>query len=129
MAPVWKKIRHRMEYAGACFLEWGVPKLSRRGCVSLARGLGSLAFRIDRRGREVALANLAAAFGEGMSEAERQRVACGSYQTFARTMLDLFWAQRINRKNASHFIRLENAEPFLAAVESGRGALFLISHH
>ncbi len=129
MAAVWKKIRHRLEYAGASFLAWMVPKLSRRACIALARGLGAVAFRLDRRGREVALANLAAAFGETRSETDRRRIACASYQAFARTMLDLFWAQRITSENSAQYIRLENSEAIATAVKSGAGALFLLSHH
>ena len=129
MDAFWKKIRHRLEYGGAWLLAWMVPMLPRRACLRSARGLGALAFHLDRRGREVALANLAAVFGETMPETERRRVARASYQAFARTMLDLFWAQRITRENAAQYIRLENAEAFVKTVEAGRGALFLFSHH
>jgi KDO2-lipid IV(A) lauroyltransferase len=131
-APViggWKKIRHRLEYAGVRLLARLVPKLSRAAAVRLSQWLGDLAFKVDRRGRAVALANLECAFGSAMSPARRRHVARLSYRTFARTMLDLFWSSRINEGNWRDYIQLENVEPFAQAVSDGRGALFLLSHH
>ena len=90
MSP-WKRFRHRLEEWGCLLLEWGLPLLSRRACVTLGRALGAIAFRVDARGRVVALENLACVFGDRFSDAERRDLARASYQNFARTMLDLFW--------------------------------------
>ena len=64
----------------------------------------------DRHGREVALANLEAAFGEEMSILQRRKVVRESYQYFARTMLDLLWSPRLNCENFSRYIELQNLE-------------------
>lgn len=103
--PVWKKIRHRLEWLLCAGVARAIPKLPRGLCLALARGLGSLAYRLDARGRRVALANLACAFPE-RSEAERKRIARLSYQNFTRTMLDLFWSRRLTKENWRDYIEL-----------------------
>lgn len=87
-----------------------VPLLSRDACSQLAGFAGSLAARVDGRGRGVALANLEAAFGDSLSAARREEIARESYQHFARTMLDLFWSPRLNARNFADYIEDENLE-------------------
>ena len=128
MISPWKRARHRLEYAVVRLLAWGIPKLSRRAAVRAGKALGALAYRLDARGRAVSLANLEAVFGDKFGPAERERIARASYQTFARTMLDLFWAQRLTPENWTKYLRLENAERFADDVRSGRGALFAFTH-
>ena len=125
----WKALRYRLEEACCRLLAAAIPRLSRRGCVRLAYGLGALAFAVDRRGRAVALANLKFVFGDQYSEARRRQIAKASYQNFARTMLDLFWAVRLDEQNYAEWIRMEG----LAAVREQmardkRGAVFSCSH-
>lgn len=113
-------------------MEWlarWIPRLSRRACVKISEGLGALAFTFDRRGRAVALANLEAAFGAKYDATARRKIARQSYQTFVRTMFDLFWAQRLTRENFAEFIRVENVEHLLARRrEKPGGEIFFWTH-
>ena len=63
VAMQWKKFRYRLEWLGVKALIAFIPLLSRRACASLARFVGSAVFRLDRKGREVTLANIDAALG------------------------------------------------------------------
>jgi lauroyl/myristoyl acyltransferase len=101
----WKNVRYQVEWLLCASLAGAIPRLPRRACLALARGLGALAYRFDGRGRRVALANLACVFPE-RSEAERDTIARLSYQNFARTMLDLFWGQRLTPGNWREYIEL-----------------------
>lgn len=106
----WGFFRHRLEELGCRFLAWTIPKLSRKSCVSLARAVGALAYCLERRGRRVALANLECAFGDRFSEKQRRVIARASYQNFARTMLDLFWAPVLTADNVDDYIPFEGIE-------------------
>jgi lauroyl/myristoyl acyltransferase len=128
MGDLWKIIRYRLEYLGVATLAWFVPKLSRRGCVRLARVFGSLGFRFDARGRAVALENLGLVFGDRFSPGERIRIARESYCNFARTMLTLFWSQRLNEGNWRQYARLEIADKMLELRKTQPASLFLLSH-
>ena len=100
----WKQLRYRLEYLGVALFAWIVPRLSRQACVLLARRIGSIAYHLDKRGRSVALDNLRCAFGDRYTPEEREWIAKRSYQTFAWTMFDLFWAKNLNAGNWSEYI-------------------------
>ena len=129
--PLWKQYRYHLEWLCCAALAWAVPRLPRRGCLALARTLGRAAFYFDRRGREVALANLTLVFGDRYSVPERRRIALRSYQNFAQTMLDLFWGSRLNADNWRDYIEMTgNAENFFRAREDGTapGAVAICIH-
>ena len=102
----WKEFRYRLEELGCRLLMRGLPRLSRRGCLRLANGLGALAYLLDARGRGVALSNLECVFGDRYTPAQRRAIARASYQNFLRTMLDLFWAR--NLRSEEHTSELQS---------------------
>lgn len=65
---------------------------------------GAVAAVVDRRGWIVSLANLDAAFGDTVPPARKRQIARGSYQTFARTMLELFWSPNLTPEIAEKII-------------------------
>jgi KDO2-lipid IV(A) lauroyltransferase len=127
--PLWKRFRHRLEAWGCLLLEWGLPLLPRRTCVALGQALGALAWRFDARGRRVALDNLACAYGTRFTDEERRAMARESYQNFARTMLDLFWARRLTPGNFRDWMQFEGFEELRARLaESKRGSVYMCVH-
>lgn len=71
-----------------------VPLFSHASLYRLARILGGAAFFFGgSRNRRVAEANLALIFPE-MNPVERRRILRKSFETFARSMLDVFWLSR-----------------------------------
>ena len=71
-----------------------IPLLPRRAVVSLARALAALAFRLSRRDRRIAMANVELAFGASRTAAEKQAIVRESFGTMALVLLDVFWFQR-----------------------------------
>lgn len=92
---LWKKFRYRLEYAGLFAGAWLVQRLPWRWLRSLGKLVGAIVFFFDRKRREVAFANLKAAFGETYDERKRVEIAKKSYQIFAATMLELLWSPRL----------------------------------
>ncbi len=110
MRSIWKKIRHRLEWAGLLIAANIVPLLSRKACYRLALMLGDAMSTLDQHGRKVAISNLEVAFGDRFTPSEREEIARKSFQHFARTMLDLLWSRRLTAENFSKYIELENIE-------------------
>ena len=126
---LWKSLRHRLEEWGCVFLARALPRLSRAACVRLANGLGALAFVVDRRGRAVALGNIACAFGESLTPEQRAAMARDSYRNFLRTMLDLFWASEMTPATFREFMRAEGFDELRARLDrEKRGAIFMCVH-
>ena len=67
-------------------------------------------FLFDKRGKDVALANLESAFGNSRTAAEKRRIAVGSYRTFARTMLELFWSPNLSESVKQNIAHVEGIE-------------------
>ncbi len=125
----WKKFRYRLEEWGCLWLLRALPRLSRRSCIAIAQSLGAAVYHGDAHGRAVALANLEAVFQDRMSGSERRRIARESYQNFARTMLDLFWARNVGPDNFSEYTLVEGFDEVLeqARLEK-RGIVFVCAH-
>lgn len=92
---MFKKFRYRLEYAGLIAGAWIVQRLPWRWLRPLGNIVGALVFFFDRKRREVAFANLKAAFESIYDEQERKSIAKKSYQIFATTMLELLWSPRL----------------------------------
>lgn len=71
-----------------------IPLLPRRGVVALANGLGALAFRLSRRDRRIALANVELAFSASRTEAEKRAIVRESFCGMTQVLLDVFWFRR-----------------------------------
>jgi lauroyl/myristoyl acyltransferase len=126
----WKTIRYRLEWLGVKALAGGIPLLPRRACALLAKGVGSLGFLVDGRGRKVAVANVQAALGgrgNQLSARECHRIARASYQYFARTMLDLFWAPGLVRPGGMKHVDITGTEVFEAI--RGKPTVVLVTHN
>jgi lauroyl/myristoyl acyltransferase len=122
----WKQYRQLIEYGGIRFLAWFVPLLSRDECMGLSKILGSIAFFFDRRGRAVSLANLEAVFGNEYSPEQRFEIGLASYQNFARTMVDLFWAPRLLDPANHRYLKLEGPENL--REKRDRCAVVILTH-
>jgi KDO2-lipid IV(A) lauroyltransferase len=125
--PLWKRGRYRLEWIALSLLARFIPCLSRRACVGLAGILGRLAYRLDRRGRPVALENLRLAFGGKYSSAEREAIARASYINFVRTIIDLLWAPKLSAGNFQQYIRLEGVS-HIPQPDRTRGAVAMCVH-
>jgi lauroyl/myristoyl acyltransferase len=129
MRRLWKKLRYRLEWVGLLAVAKLVPLLSRKACFRLALALGALISILDRQGREVALANLEAAFGDQMSILQRRKIVRESFQHFARTMLDLLWSPRLTRENFSRYIELENFNELVRNAGPERSVMVACYHY
>lgn len=129
MRNLWKQVRYRLEYFGCRLLAGLIPRLPRRGCLRLAKAAGTLYYRFDRRTRAVALENLRLAFGDTLDAATRERVARASFLTFARAMLDLFWARNLTPQNYTRYLKLEGFEHAYKTRDEHGSIIFLAIHH
>jgi lauroyl/myristoyl acyltransferase len=127
--PLLRTLRHILEAAALRFVVWLVPQLSRGQCVRLANALGEIAYRLDRRGRAVALENLRCTLGDTLTLAQRQEAARASYRNFARTMVDLFWSPALAKPENRHWLRTVHWPGPAETIGPGKpGTMFLTLH-
>ncbi len=129
MTTGWKKLRHRIEWIAVRAIDAVVPMLPRRAYLLLADIGGALAYFLHVSGRQVAIENVDAAFGDDMSFAEKRRAVRRSYQYFARAMGDLFWGRRLTRENLAQFVDVSALSEFIAAGGANRPVIFACPHY
>ncbi len=106
-----------------------LPRLPRRIVLLLAQIAGALAYLLDARGRRAAHENLRVAFArDHISPDQIRRIALGSYQTFARTFLDLFWSARLTRENFDEFVHIRIENPSDMELARQRGGIWVTPH-
>jgi KDO2-lipid IV(A) lauroyltransferase len=125
----WKKFRYRLEWLAVKAGGGLVPLLSRKTCSRLAKFIGRVAAKIDRRNWRVALSNLEAAFGDRFSPKQREEIARESYELFARAMFDLFWTPRLTPENFWRYAEFENLERFRAEIAPTNSCIFAVFHY
>lgn len=123
-----KKLRYSLEIKLLDLAVWLLPQVPRHVLMVLSRVLGTLAYWLDARGRATALDNLRCAFGDHYTPAQRSQIACGSYQVFARTFVDLFWSPQLKADNwQPHFDIITDAATEEKARETG--AVWVTPHY
>lgn len=97
--------------------------------MGLAWAVGAIAYLVDYRGRAAAHENLRVAFArEHITPDQVTRIAVASYQTFARTFLDLFWATSLTEENYKQSIKLAFEDPADEEEAHKRGAIWITPH-
>jgi KDO2-lipid IV(A) lauroyltransferase len=108
-----------------------IQALSWSSALAFARLLAGLAYRVDRRHRAVADANLRHAFPE-MSPAERETVVRANYEHFMAMVVEMIRLPRIlrpsNVEKYFHWADPQDLERILAWWRSGRPLLGLTGH-
>ncbi len=125
----WKKLRYKIEWISLISLASLIPKLPSGIAHRIGIGLGKLAFRLDARGRKLALENLTLVFGEEKTPAEIEQIARNSYLNFARTVIDQLRSSRLTAENYSEVVELDAED--MDAVERARdtGAIWVTPHY
>jgi KDO2-lipid IV(A) lauroyltransferase len=103
--------------------------LPRRGLLALGGAAGALAGRIDRRHTAVARENLRAAYGDAMTEAERERVVRACWRHFGRITFDALAFPQLDGAALDAILEVEGIDHLRDALAQGRGALVFAAHH
>ncbi len=129
MSFSWKKVRHRAEWLVVRGIARVVPLFPRRLCRAVATGVGTIASIVHWPGRKVAMSNLASAFGDSLSPAERRRLVRESYQHFSRAMSDLFWSPRLTPAMFAQIFDATDLERLKRERGTERGVVFACLHY
>jgi len=121
--------QQRLEYYGLSAVVWLVGRLPYGALRRLAAVAGSIVYHADKRGRQVARANLDTAFGDKYTPKEKARIAERSYQTFARTMLELFWAPNLSPERFQQLAVVEGLDHPSGHKEIGKPVIYLCLHY
>ncbi len=123
-----KQLRYFFETALVKSIAWLLPRLPRRVIMTLSRWIGTAIYLGDARGRNTALENLRCALGDRYTMAERKLIARGSYQTFARTFLDLFWSSKLTPETWQDHISVHLHDDKIEQQAREKGGVWVTPH-
>src|SRR5262249_6691705 len=106
-----------------------IQSLSFSTALAFARGLAWLAFRIDRRHRQVALDNLDKAFPNRYTLAQREELVYDVYRHFCSVLIEIMhMPRRLNVFNWKNHLELPEGQRIVECLLSGRPLLVVTGH-
>jgi Kdo2-lipid IVA lauroyltransferase/acyltransferase len=97
---------------------------------ALARGLAWVLYQVDARHRKVGLENLAQAFGDRYSEADRDQIIRGVYRHFCMMLMEIMHTPRkLYLSNWRERIVLEGLTPIMDLFLTGDRPLIILTGH
>ncbi|HET9783872.1 MAG TPA: lysophospholipid acyltransferase family protein [Terriglobales bacterium] len=102
-------------------------RLPRRPARRLGIGIAYLFYYLHRRLVRVGRTNLELAF-PALSGREREHILRGVYRNLGRQMAEFCLFPRYRREQLPQVLAIEGLEHYLAALQRGRGVLFLTAH-
>jgi len=104
--------------------------LSMAQAYALARFFGWVMYTVDKRHRLVGLENLRVAYGDQMTEAQRDQTVRGVYRHFCMMLMEIFHTpRRITLENYREYIKLVGHEPVLDRLLSQKPIIMLSGHY
>ncbi|MGB7296102.1 MAG: lysophospholipid acyltransferase family protein [Candidatus Aminicenantales bacterium] len=102
--------------------------LPRSSCLRIGQAFGELVFRLDRKHRRLALANLETAFGPAADPAARRRLARDSFRHFGRVTADNLKWIHLRAARRTELLNVEGKEHIRQVIDAGRGGLIFTAH-
>ena len=120
-------MRHRLEYAVAWLFIKFIGILPRKLARSFGITLGRLVYLLHAKLREVGERNLQLAFPDKTAQ-ERRRIVKGVFTSLGRQLAEVCLFPSYTRENVSDVVVYDGFENFEAALQRGKGVLFLTAH-
>lgn len=119
----------RVEYTGAAAIIASLRAIPLERAVKMGAALGSLAMRLDRPNRPIAMRNLEIAFPEKSAE-ERLEIIRGMYRNWGRMFAEWTHLSELSRANIEEVAVYEGKEHWDEAerISNGHGVLVLTAH-
>jgi Lauroyl/myristoyl acyltransferase len=105
-----------------------LSRISRPASVRFGTRLGGLAFRLARRQRQRADANLRLAYGETLSAPERLRLARGVFEHFGRSVVEFLRGPLLSAETLAGLVEVDGWEHVEQALAEKRGVVLVTAH-
>ena len=93
------------------------------------KALARLIYLIDRKHRRIARVNLDLAFGDTMSDEEKEKIVKKTYENLLFNLADFVQNQGIDKKSLLEKVEFKNPEIVESAMSSGRPVVFITAHY
>ena len=125
-----KKLRivQFIEFAAAMPVALLFYVLPRAVAFRLGEWLGELMYRIMDRRRAIGYKNLTIAFGETLSEAERQQILRATFRNLGKSLVETLHFPKMSKRAVQEKVTIAGQEHYQAALHKGKGFICLAAH-
>jgi KDO2-lipid IV(A) lauroyltransferase len=116
-----------LEYLAVLGVRLVVRLTPRRWLVLAGTSLGTMFYRLDRRRRDTAVANVRAAFPVRTDD-ECRAIVRGAFANLGRHVIDLLRFDTMSVEQMMDLVELEGVEHVEQALAAGRGVMFFTGH-
>ncbi len=109
------------------FFAWLAKILPRSISHSIFCGWGNLAYLVLRQRRKITIENLSLAFGNSLSEKQKNLLARKSFQNASLSMMELFIVKK-TREEISNRVKFFGLEHWEEAFSRGKGVVLITAH-
>jgi KDO2-lipid IV(A) lauroyltransferase len=90
--------------------------------------IGDLLYRILSRRRAIGYKNLNIAFGNELSEEEKQRILKSNFRNLGKSLVEVIHFPKVSKSYLQKKIMILGQENYLAAMSKGKGIIYLTAH-
>jgi KDO2-lipid IV(A) lauroyltransferase len=127
-ARVRYAVREALGPAVIDLVRWMIRRRDLEGTQRLGRRLGDFGFRVDRRHRERALANLRLAYGEELSEERAQEIVHEAFRHVVMLAIEIMSGADTPLAEIREVVALRGEEHLQAALAQGQGVVLFSGH-
>jgi KDO2-lipid IV(A) lauroyltransferase len=125
-----KKLRvvQWIEYAAAMVLVLPFYLLPRSIAFRGGELIGELLYRVLSRRRAIGYKNLDIAFGNELSEEEKQRILRSNFRNLGKSLVEVIHFPKMSKQYLQEKVKIVGQENYLAAMSKGKGMIYLTAH-
>ena len=109
-------------------LAWLFHRMPKRLAMAIGNGIGHLLHRLLKKRRRIALENLKIAFGNTLSDKERQKICQESFINLGKTTVEFLRFQQLTFENIWREVTVQGKEHLIQALNQGNGAIVWLPH-
>jgi KDO2-lipid IV(A) lauroyltransferase len=103
--------------------------LPQRGMDLILQGLAKFAYRVDRKHQHIVNANLKLAFGDTLSQRERDKIGVRVFYNLLQTIIGFMRRDGKSGENILRSVTFENGDIIENAIKNGKGIIFITAHY
>lgn len=107
---------------------WLIGHLPLSLTIAIGKGIGRLAFYVDRRHRRIAIGNITTAFGKEKTYQEIVKMARGVFENLGMNLMEFCRLPWLRSEDLDGCVTHSGFENLVKAKEKGKGVIFLTAH-
>lgn len=117
-----------LEYLAVMIIALPLYWLPRRLALRTGEYIGEIMYHILPRRRQIGFKNLTIAFGDSMSDQEKERILRSNFRNLGKSIIEVLHFPKMSRADVREKVTIVGQENCIKAMSKGRGMIYLAAH-